>query len=162
MMWKLKRLWRNIVRTYELARLTWNNCDCDNSEATDLFIWSLKRIVKHIEEHKNHVGWEYTVSRGNTLIKLGEGVYGEYYSTEYQGIMDELWGPITSYWDEKAEADGMAGFFNPQRPKAVTETQKRQCKEDEHRLFLESQAKQEKANRIYYKLLEHRLQWLWD
>ncbi|HEY3525759.1 MAG TPA: hypothetical protein VGK47_06160, partial [Nitrososphaeraceae archaeon] len=126
--------------TYELAKLTWNNCDCDHSEATDLFMYGLKRVVKHIEEHKNHVGWEYNVSRGKLLIKLGERVYSDYYALlPFCGISTSV---------DADSIDWFEKWFNSNIPSR-----------DE---IDAAQKKQEKARRIYYKLLEHRLEWLWD
>lgn len=162
-MWKIIRFWNNLKRGYELTKLTWNFCWCDHSEATDLFLYGLRRVVNHLEKHKNHEGWEYTVSRGRLIIRLAERVFGETYSYEYQEIMDAMWGKVTSYWEEpEGEGKYKTSLFNPKRPVAITETQKRQCAEDESRLFHESQEKQAKANRIFYKLLEHRLKYLWD
>lgn len=135
MMWKIKRFWRNIVRGYELTKLTWNSCSCDYSEANELFMYGLKRLVDHIEEHRNHVGWEYTVSRGKLLIRLGERVYSDYYA-------------LLPF--EKPEGESLNSFLIRARV---------------HPLRGEidaAQKKQEKARRIYYKLMEHRLEWLWD
>lgn len=134
--WPIERFWRNMVRGWELLRLTWNNCDCDHSEATDLFLYGLRRVVNHLERHKNHVGWEYTVSRGRLIISLAEKVFGEEY---------EL-GPFERDPDESI-ATFMEHYRNDPELKAKISA---------------AQVKQAKANRIFYKLLEHRLQWLWD
>lgn len=135
MMWKLKRFWRNIVRTYKLAKLTWNSCSCDYSEATDLFMFGLRSVVDHIEEHKNFIGWEYTVQRGKTLIRLGERVYSEYYALlPFDHIDNE---PLDDFLARSGKEPLRGEIYAAQK-------------------------KQEKAQRIYYKLLDHRLQWLWD
>jgi hypothetical protein len=158
--WPVQRFFRNIRRGYELTRLTWGNCWCDHSEITDLFMYGLKKLVAHIEEHKNFVGWEYTVSRGKLMIALGERVYSDYYEDEWMGQVDMLYGKSSF---DFVPIEGTDTYeLKSSREYPYTKEELEAIKVHERELMEAARLKQAKASRIYYALLNHRLNWLWD
>ena len=153
------RFFRRLKRLSEFIPRIWNSYDWDHSYATDLFGYQLERIAKYLEKNQPYVGWEHDVSRIRTVLKLMDRVDNDYYSTAYLDELEERYGK--SHLDF-LPAEDIGGYtLVTSYEKNYTEAELEEIEKIERELIDQANARQQKAKRILWKLIEHNIERWW-
>lgn len=155
-----------IKRLIRYVPVIWNSGDFDYRYATELFRMKLEDLATFMESDK---AWSATAKqdarRIRTAIQLLENVYSEKYATEYFDIMEQTYGE-----------NCMDFHFNDETKKLPNGivTRKGLCYEyenwdnaDEIRIHLnelqeQCWERQEKANKLLWRFIEHNIERWWD
>ena len=159
----IRRFFNKIKRVIDFIPIVWSGYDWDYNYAIDLFKYQLSRMSKHLESDDAHtVNAKEDAMRIRTAIKLMDRVFDDYYSMEYLDYLEEKYGKI-NYKFEPSEHEGLFEIktYYGEEGKYSKEEMKK-IKEEESKLFFESMKKQEKAERILWKLINHNIRGWWD
>ncbi len=167
--WSFRRFYQRLKRLIQFTPIIWGGYDWDYRYATDLFKYQLNRMADHLESDRaNIVDAKQTASRIRTATRLMDKVFDDEYSTEYFDILDAKYGKMQFKFvpedDTVPETDQtlykMEVFYGEEG--RYSEEELKQIAEEHSRLFDLSQKKQEKAERILWKYINHNLRSWWD
>jgi hypothetical protein len=88
-------------------------------------------------------------------------VYDEEYALEYQDKMKELYGEDILDIEFVPYEDNPKEYYSIKHKYSGWDNEK-EIEEMQSKLFLESHEKQEKAHRILWAMIEHRIRYWWD
>lgn len=151
---------KNVIRWIPVI---WNNFDFDYRYALEAFKFQLNNIADHMESDK-----AVTMSAADraqkirTITKLMDKVYDEEYATDYIDKIEELYGPREINWEDDDEKEGYVRYEGYIYEREYTPEQLKAIKEHETKLHKEGRAKQEKAHKLLWKLMEHNIRGFWD
>jgi len=156
-----RRKWYQIKRVIDFLPIIWKGYDFDYRYSLDLFKHSLERQAKFMESDKAvSMEAEQSAKEIRTFIKLLDKVYDEEYGCEYQEKLEELYGEWNWEFVELDEKDENGDSYY--KMNAWYENQDETTEEVKDRLFNESKEKQEKAHRILWSYLAHKIRGWWD
>ena len=135
--------------------LVWNKYDFDYSYSIDMFKRALLDQAEFMESDRAHgVSAKDDAKRIRTVVRLMEKVYDDSYSLEYQDKLKELYG------DDVLDFDFVDCEFNNLHELKWSYKDRPNAEEIDkmHReLLKESQAKQERAEQLLWKLVAHNI-----
>jgi hypothetical protein len=156
---EIKRFLRRVKRLIVFIPVIWKGDDWDYRYAVDLFKFQLLRLADHIEEHNRYVHNENDVDRIRLVCRLMTKVYDEEYATEYQDILEKMYGEdVLNCKFEKIEGTDSSRMFWKYEGWENAED----VKKTKYALFEMSREKQERAHRLLWQLIEKDIRKWWD
>ena len=160
-MYWFRRKVDQIKRVIDFLPIIWKGYDFDYRYSIDLFKHSLKRQADFMESDYAHtMSAPRHAKEIRTFIKLLDKVYEEEYAMEYHDKMEELYGKHTFDFVEIDTKDENGDPYYTLE--SSYENQTEETNEVETKLLRESIKKQNKAHRILWSYLEHKIQGWWD
>lgn len=154
MLYYFKRKYRQIRNIIKWIPILWNQFDFDYRYALNVFTFKLEQIADFMESDKAcTMSAEHRASRIRMVLRLMKKVYDEDYGCEYQDQIERLYGP--RYWIFDPQFEHMFEF-------PYTTEKLEEIKKVEHELFMKSNAKQQRAHKLLWKLVEHNIRGWWD
>lgn len=140
-MWRINRFFWRIKNLIKWFPIIWNLFDWDYVYALEVFKFQLKNLADFLDSDKAYTEKaRYNAQRIRTVIRLMDKVYNEEYGMEYMGVLDEKYG------FKRGFSDNVSDEYN----------------KDMKKLMQESNAKQEKAHKLLWKLIEKDIRGWWD
>jgi len=161
----IKRKYRQIKRIFEFFPLIWTGADFDYRYAVDLFIYQLSRTADYIEKKNRHTTALSDAKRIRTVVELLEKVYEEDYAMEYADIIEEKYGPSDFRFVKSKETDKKGNPYHEMVEEYeynYTDSELLMIAEERHAELLISRAKQRRAHKLAWDLIEHNIQKWWD
>ena len=173
---KLKNIWRSITywprRKYRQIKnvigwipVVWNQFDFSYDYSIEVFRHQLLKQAKFMESGKAYgVNSKIDAQKIRMVVRLMDKVYDEEYACEYQQKLKDTYGE---------DVDKMVFLDIPDRPEYKSmkwnyEVDEKyaelrdEIKTNKDKWFKESQAKQERAHKLLYTLLEFYIRRWWD
>jgi len=164
----IRWFFRKIRRVIEFIPHIWRGYDFDSQYAVDLFKYQLERMATFLESEKAlNTRAKEDAQRIRTTLRLMEKVYDEDYACEYQDKMKELYGKEAMEYNFIKDGTFESGQTIPEGHYLLEQNWENyenagEINEMQSKLFKESSEKQEKAHRILWEMIEHRIRWWWD
>lgn len=140
--------------------LVWNKYDFDYSYSIDIFKRALLDQAEFMESDRA-VGMSSKddAKRIRTVVKLMEKVYNDEYALEYQDKLKKMYGDdVLDFGFEPSKFKNMNQLvWNYKKKPNAEEIDKMHSK-----LLKESIAKQERAEKLLWKLVSHNIRGWWD
>jgi hypothetical protein len=157
--WPFRRFYQRVKRLIEFIPIVWKGADWDYRYAIDLFKFQLLRTADYIERHNRYVHNENDVDRIRLVCRLMTKVYDEEYATEYQDILEKMYGEnVLNCKFEKIEGTDSSRMFweyeSWENAKDIEKTK--------DALFEISRERQERAHRLLWQLIEKDIRRWWD
>lgn len=160
-MFVVKRFFRRVKRVMDFLPMIWKGYDYDYRYAIELFQYQLERTADFMESDRAlTMDAEIRAKRIRTAVKLLQKIYDEEYACEYQDKLKELYGENVLDWSFEDTGEGDDSSYLRYRYEQwdnAEEVQKMMNK-----LFLESQAKQKRAEELVWKFISHNIRYWWD
>ena len=160
-MFVVKRFFRRVKRVMDFLPMIWKGYDFDYRYAIELFQYQLERTAVFMESDRAlTVDAEIRAKRIRTAVKLLQKIYDEDYACEYQDKLKELYGKNVLDWsfEDTGKGDDTSYLrYRYEQWDNAEEVQKMMNK-----LFLESQAKQKRAEELVWKFISHNIRYWWD
>lgn len=140
--------------------LVWNKYDFDYSYSIDMFKRALLDQAEFMESDRAvGVPSKDDAKRIRTVVRLMEKVYDDSYSMEYQDKLKELYGDdVLDFNLEPSEfKNAVQLVWNYEKKPNAEEIDKMH-----HKLLKESVDKQERAEKLLWKLVAHNIRSWWD
>jgi len=164
MIYFIKRKYQQIRNILRWIPVLWNQFDFDYNYALDVFKFKLLNIADLLDSDKSHcVGAKDRANRIRMVVRLMDKVYNEDYGIEYQTKLEEIYGKDAFEWNFIDTNDG-TGSSRLKYSYELTESKSKIKEIDKvkQKLFEESRAKQERAHKLLWKLVEHNIRGWWD
>jgi len=157
----IKQFFRRLKRTIDFLPIIWKGFDFDYRYAIELFQYQLERTADFMESDRaNTVDADKRAKRIRTAIALMEKVYEEDYACEYQDKLKELYGQnVLGFRFEPTEYNNDTSYL---KWEFEYWDNAEEIKQVHDKLYSEAQLKQQKAERILWKFLEHNIRGWWD
>ena len=157
----IKQFFRRLKRTIDFLPIIWKGFDFDYRYAIELFQYQLERTADFMESDRaNTVDADKRAKRIRTAIALMEKVYEEDYACEYQDKLKELYGQnVLGFRFEPTEYNNDTSYL---KWEFEYWDNAEEIREVHDKLYSEAQLKQQKAERILWKFLEHNIRGWWD
>ena len=157
----IKQFFRRLKRTIDFLPIIWKGFDFDYRYAIELFQYQLERTADFMESDRaNTVDADKRAMRIRTAIALMEKVYEEDYACEYQDKLKELYGQnVLGFRFEPTEYNNDTSYL---KWEFEYWDNAEEIREVHDKLYSEAQLKQQKAERILWKFLEHNIRGWWD
>ena len=148
---------RNVIRWLPVI---WNQYDFDYHYALEVFEFKLLRMAEFMESDNTYsVNAKHYASRILMVVRLMKKVYDEEYGVEYQKQIEDQFGK----WNfEFINKEGEYGTLSKKWETNYSEEEIKNIEKIENQLFLESYAKQERAHKLLWKLVDHNIRHWWD
>jgi len=164
------RKYSQIKNVFRWLPIIWKQFDFDYSYSIEVFRFQLLKQAELMETNGMSVSSDYNASRIRTIIALMDKVYGDYdygeeyyekvvglygnYDYEIVPIVETLYNPIT----KKEE-----GLFEMKQVWERDYTKEELVNINAHvdEILMESNAKQQRAHKLLWDLVEHNIQNLW-
>jgi hypothetical protein len=149
---------RNIIRWIPII---WKQYDFDYHYALEVFEFKLLRMAEFLESNKAHtLNAKHYASRIRMVVRLMEKVYDDEYAMEYSKQIEDQFGD----WDFKFIQDEgkKYGTLTKKWKVNYSEEEIKNIEKIEYQLMKESQAKQERAQTLLWKLVDHNIRHWWD
>lgn len=154
----MKRFFRKLKRLIAFIPVIWKSEDYDYRYALDIFKFQLLRLADYIESQERYVGYEKDVARIRTVCRLMDKVYDEEYATQYQDILEAMYGDnVLNFNFEENEKGNYNMTYEYEKWDNAEEID--QIKSE---LFQMSKEKQERAHRLLWQLIEKDIRKWWD
>lgn len=156
-----RKLWQ-IKNVFKWLPVIWNQYDFDYIYAIEVFKFQLSKTAKVLQSSNARTSNAVDrANRINTALKLLDKVYNEDYGCEYQTQIKEKYG---NFKYEFIPSDSNNGYYSWIRvwENSYSKQQIDAIEKEEQELFIKSQAKQKKAHRIVWQLIEKDIQGWWD
>lgn len=161
---------RRVIRLFHFIPHVWRGYDFDYRSSVDLFTYQLERTAKFFESDKPISADSQQRAREiRTAIRLLKKVYEEDYGTEYrdkvkqkfgEDVLDSEFVPIdkTTFnpFTNKEEKLFRLKYKYDDYPN------RKEIEEYKHTELIKSNEKQNKAHRILWKYIEHKIRNWWD
>ena len=152
------RIFRKLKRLIAFIPVIWKSEDYDYRYALDIFKFQLLRLADYIESQDRYVGNKNDVARIRTVCRLMDKVYDEEYATQYQDILEAMYGDeVLNFNFEENEKGTYNMTYEYEKWENAEEID--QIKGE---LFQMSQEKQERAHRLLWQLIEKDIRKWWD
>lgn len=154
----MRRFFIKLKRFIDFIPIVWKGADYDYHYAVELFQFQLERLADYIEKSNRYVGSENDVERIRMVSRLMTKVYDEEYTTEYQDILEKMYGKnVLDFSFEENERSTYSMKYEYEKWDNAKEIDR--IKDE---LFIKSKEKQEKAHRILWQLIEKDIRKWWD
>lgn len=141
--------------------MIWKGYDFDYRYAIELFQYQLERTADFMESNRTlTVDADIRARRIRTAVELLQKVYDEEYGCEYQDKLKEMYGKNVLDWSFEDTGDGNGSSYLRYRYEMWDNAE--EVQRMMNKLFLESQAKQERAEKLVWKFISHNIRYWWD
>ena len=141
--------------------MIWKGYDYDYRYAIELFQYQLERTADFMESDRVlTVDADIRARRIRTAVELLQKVYDEEYGCEYQDKLKEMYGENVLDWSFEDTGDGDGSSYLRYRYEMWDNAE--EVQRMMNKLFLESQAKQERAEKLVWKFISHNIRYWWD
>ena len=141
--------------------MIWKGYDYDYRYAIELFQYQLERTADFMESDRAlTVDADIRARRIRTAVELLQKVYDEEYGCEYQDKLKEMYGENVLDWSFEDTGDGDGSSYLRYRYEMWDNAE--EVQRMMNKLFLESQAKQERAEKLVWKFISHNIRYWWD
>lgn len=160
MYWTKRKIWqiKNLIKWFPVI---WNQYDSDYGYALEVFMFQLNKMADFLDSDKAYtVAAKANASSIRRLVKLMRDVEDEKFLMEYHDKFKKLYGE-TEIIFIPYETDSRLSEMKTKYPivEGMTEDE---VKNIYHQMMKESIAKQEKAHKLVWKLLERHIRGWWD
>ena len=160
-MFVVKRFFRRVKRVMDFLPMIWKGYDFDYRYAIELFQYQLERTADFMESDRVlTVDADIRAKRIRTAVELLQKVYDEEYGCEYQDKLKEMYGENVLDWSFEDTGDGDGSSYLRYRYEMWDNAE--EVQRMMNKLFLESQAKQERAEKLVWKFISHNIRYWWD
>ena len=160
-MFVVKRFFRRVKRVMDFLPMIWKGYDYDYRYAIELFQYQLERTADFMESDRVlTVDADIRARRIRTAVELLQKVYDEEYGCEYQDKLKEMYGENVLDWSFEDTGDGDGSSYLRYRYEMWDNAE--EVQRMMNKLFLESQAKQERAEKLVWKFISHNIRYWWD
>ena len=160
-MFVVKRFFRRVKRVMDFLPMIWKGYDYDYRYAIELFQYQLERTADFMESDRVlTVDADIRARRIRTAVELLQKVYDEEYGCEYQDKLKEMYGENVLDWSFEDTGDGDGSSYLRYRYEMWDNAE--EIQRMMNKLFLESQAKQERAEKLVWKFISHNIRYWWD
>lgn len=170
--WKFegKYMFRNLVQGVKnlihYFPIIWKDRDWDYRYTLDILEYKLKRQRNYINKNKRFVGYEFVVRDLNICLSLLDKFKEEYYSMEKYEYLEKKHRFVPTDETEKyftMESDILRNDLEQYFKKYPKIHEKFKHLEKDERIAMEmGYYLQAKANRLFFKILETKIQSWWD
>ena len=137
--------------------LLWRQYDFDSAYAVDVFAFQLENIAKFMESDKAmSVNAKRDAQRLRMVLRLMKKVYDEDYALEYLEAMEKKYGKSKVAWH--ATDNPKLHRMYVKYAESYEDWQLEEIDKERTTLLLEAQAKQDRAHKLLWKLIEHDIQ----
>ena len=141
--------------------MIWKGYDYDYRYAIELFQYQLERTADFMESDRAlTVDADIRARRIRTAVELLQKVYDEQYGCEYQDKLKEMYGENVLDWSFEDTGDGDGSSYLRYRYEMWDNAE--EVQRMMNKLFLESQAKQKRAEELVWKFISHNIRYWWD
>jgi len=141
--------------------MIWKGYDYDYRYAIELFQYQLERTADFMESDRVlTVDADIRARRIRTAVELLQKVYDEEYGCEYQDKLKEMYGENVLDWSFEDTGDGDGSSYLRYRYEMWDNAE--EVQRMMNKLFLESQAKQKRAEELVWKFISHNIRYWWD
>lgn len=173
---KLKDIWRNINywprRKYRQIKnvigwipVVWNQFDFSYDYSIEVFRHQLLKQAKFMESGKAYgVNSKIDAQKIRMVVRLMDKVYNEEYACEYQQKLKDTYGEDVDsirFLDIPDRPEYKSMKWNYEVDEGYAELRD-EIESNKNKWFKESQAKQERAHKLLYTLLEFYIRRWWD
>jgi len=160
-MFVVKRFFRRVKRVIDFLPMIWKGYDFDYRYAIELFQYQLERTADFMESDRAlTVDADIRARRIRTAVELLQKVYDEEYACEYQDKLKELYGDNVLDWSFEDTGEGDDSSYLRYRYEQWDNAE--EVQRMMNKLFLESQAKQKRAEKLVWKFISHNIRHWWD
>ena len=160
-MFVVKRFFRRVKRVMDFLPMIWKGYDYDYRYAIELFQYQLERTADFMESDRVlTVDADIRARRIRTAVELLQKVYDEQYGCEYQDKLKEMYGENVLDWSFEDTGDGDGSSYLRYRYEMWDNAE--EIQRMMNKLFLESQAKQKRAEKLVWKFISHNIRYWWD
>ena len=160
-MFVVKRFFRRVKRVMDFLPMIWKGYDFDYRYAIELFQYQLKRTAEMMEsDQAMTVDADIRARRIRTAVELLQKVYDEEYGCESQDKLKEMYGENVLDWSFEDTGDGDGSSYLRYRYEMWDNDE--EVQRMMNKLFLESQAKQKRAEELVWKFISHNIRYWWD
>ena len=160
-MFVVKRFFRRVKRVMDFLPMIWKGYDYDYRYAIELFQYQLERTADFMESDRAlTVDADIRARRIRTAVELLQKVYDEEYGCEYQDKLKEMYGENVLDWSFEDTGDGDGSSYLRYRYEMWDNAE--EVQRMMNKLFLESQAKQKRAEKLVWKFISHNIRYWWD
>ena len=160
-MFVVKRFFRRVKRVMDFLPMIWKGYDYDYRYAIELFQYQLERTADFMESDRVlTVDADIRARRIRTAVELLQKVYDEEYGCEYQDKLKEMYGENVLDWSFEDTGDGDGSSYLRYRYEMWDNAE--EVQRMMNKLFLESQAKQKRAEKLVWKFISHNIRYWWD
>ena len=160
-----RRKWRQIKNVIGWIPVVWKQFDFDYQYSLEVFKHQLLKQAKFMESDKAYgVNSHIQAQKIRMVGRLMDKVYNEDYAIEYQQKLKDTYGEDVIDWVfhdsiEFEECHEIVWKFEEDKK---YEPLRDEINENYDKWFKQSQAKQERAHKLLYKLLEFYIRGWWD
>jgi len=151
-----------VIRVFKWLPIIWKTYDFDYRSAVNVFAFQLSEIAKLLDDPKRSwsANGKHYASRIRMVVRLMEKVYDEDYGTEFMDEIKRLYG------DSKIEFQKIEGTDTFEMvvvyEKDYTPEEIEKIEEHQRELIRLSNAKEERAHKLLWQLIEHNIRNWWD
>ncbi len=160
-----RRKWRQIKNVIGWIPVVWKQFDFDYRYSLDVFKHQLLKQAEFMESDKAYgVNSHIDAQKIKMVVILMDKVYHGEYACEYQQKLKDTYGEDVDEWDFEKIPDRRD--FNTMKFRYEVdekyESLREEIIENKDKWFKESQAKQERAHKLLWKLIEFYIRGWWD
>lgn len=151
MLINIRWFFRQVKRSFAYAKYAWRGYDWDYCYSIDMFRYSLERLSKNLQNDKDK-------KRCEMIIELMKRVNEEYY---WNKTIDEF---IEKHGTFEIKYEQVQGGFTPHIvwSKATTEEENREIDLLDEQNTLLAHERQQRAEKLLWKLIEHNIKSFWN
>lgn len=167
----LKRKIKQIKNVLRWLPIIWKQFDFDYRYSIEVFRFQLQKQAEFLESDRAHtMDAKVRASRIRTIIRLMDKVYEEEYACEYQDELTRRYG-TRSYKFVKLDRTAFNPVTNTEEglyemqsewDNNYSEEELKEIDRVERELFHKSIAKQERAHKLLWQLIEKDIRTWWD
>jgi len=160
-----RRKWRQIKNVIGWIPVVWKQFDFDYRYSLDVFKHQLLKQAKFMESDKAYtVDSHIQAQKIRMVVRLMDKVYNEEYDCEYQQklkdiYVDDVMDLVLHDLIDSNECHPIVWKFEEDKK---YESLREEIRENYDKWFKESQAKQERAHKLLWKLIEFYIRGWWD
>lgn len=154
--WRLRQLIvsvKNLVRWFPLI---WKDRDWDHAYIYYLLEFKLTNMAKYFRKRDFFVGQIREAEKMELCVRLMKKIQNEDYAIEFYDKLDEKYGKTINYVDPSTH------LFEIKYEKSYTEEELEEIRKERWEAIVKGSKKQEKAQRILFKLMERNINRWWD
>ena len=160
-----RRKWRQIKNVIGWIPVVWKQFDFDYRYSLDVFKHQLLKQAKFMESDKAYgMNSHIDAQKIRMVVRLMDKVYDEEYALEYQQKLKDTYGDdvmdlVLHDLIDSNECHPIVWKFEEDKK---YESLREEIRENYDKWFKESQAKQERAHKLLWKLIEFYIRGWWD
>ena len=160
-----RRKWRQIKNVVGWIPVVWKQFDFDYQYSLDVFKHQLLKQAKFMESDKAYgVNSHIQAQKIRMVVRLMDKVYDEEYALEYQQKLKDSYGDdvmdlVLHDLIDSNECHPIVWKFEEDKK---YESLREEIRENYDKWFKESQAKQERAHKLLWKVIEFYIRGWWD